>query len=653
VNTVTLTLDPTLDPALARQMDRLCDAFEDACKSGQVPRIDDYLNSAPEAARPALLRELARLDEYYRTDSAPPAGRERYTFVRPHAEGGIGRVSLHHDRELGRDVALKELHPERAADPAVLSQFLREAQITGQLEHPGIVPVYELARPAPGRPPFYTMRFVHGRTLTEAVEAYHAKRQAGDATPLDLVNLLTAFVAVCQAVAYAHSRSVIHRDLKGRNVVLGDFGEVIVLDWGLAKRLHAADGPEPGGPAPAGAADHTAQGVVKGTPQYMAPEQAAGRVDLIGPRTDVYGLGAILYEVLTGRAPFIGATLAAVLTAVQMAEPPPPCDLVPEVPAALEAACLRALAKDPAARPASATALAGEVQRWLAESAERSRAEHERERFFNLSLDLLCTVGADHRFKQVNPAWQTTLGWGREELVGRPYLEFVHRDDRSATAAEGERALAGEGRPGFENRYRCADGSYRWVSWTASLIPGERLVYAVGRDVTARKQAEEALRRSQERYELAVRGSGDGLWDWDLVTGENYTSPRWKSMLGYDDHELTHALDEWTSRLHPDDRDRAVAALQACADGRAEAYEVEYRLRHKDGSYRWILDRGVALRRDGTAYRMAGSHADITDRKRAEEAVRASEELHRAEVAALTAELQHCREELARRPAPA
>jgi PAS domain S-box-containing protein len=279
------------------------------------------------------------------------------------------------------------------------------------------------------------------------------------------------------------------------------------------------------------------------------------------------------------------------------------------VPAGLEAACLRALAKSPADRQASAADLAGEVQRWLAEAAERTRAEQERERFFNLSLDLLCTVGFDDHFKQLNPAWGKTLGWSREELLARPYIEFVHPDDRPATLAEGARVAAGEGRPGFENRYRCKDGTYRWISWKANLIPGEQLIYAVGRDLTE-------LRRSQERFELAVRGSGDGLWDWDLETGESYYSPRWKSMLGYEDHELSHQLEEWSSRLHPEDRDAALAALQAYIDGRAPAYEVEYRLRHKDSSYRWILDRGVALRdASGKVYRMAGSHTDITGRK--------------------------------------
>src|SRR5262249_29757121 len=159
------------------------------------------------------------------------------------------------------------LRPEGAERPAAWARFLEEAQVTGQLEHPGIVPVYELARRGPDDQPFYAMRFVRGRTLSAAVKAYHQQRQAGTATILELRALLNAFAAVCQAVAYAHSRGVVHRDLKGANVVLGDFGEVMVLDWGLAKVLGRTT-PEAETPPVALATERqeTLQGQVLGTP---------------------------------------------------------------------------------------------------------------------------------------------------------------------------------------------------------------------------------------------------------------------------------------------------------------------------------------------------------------------------------------------------
>ncbi len=155
----------------------------------------------------------------------------------------MGRVWLARDTSLGRQIALKELRPDQADNPVVCSRFLHEARITAQLEDPGIVPVYEVGE---GEAPYYTMRFVQGRTLSKAIWSYHKQRAAGPANPIELVKLLNAFVSVCHAVAYAHSRGIIHRDLKGQNVVLGDFGEVMVLDWGLAKRIDPGPNPDGG-----------------------------------------------------------------------------------------------------------------------------------------------------------------------------------------------------------------------------------------------------------------------------------------------------------------------------------------------------------------------------------------------------------------------
>src|SRR5262249_36552688 len=252
-----------------------------------------------------------------------PLTRERYTLIRVHATGGMGKVWLARDDHLGREVALKELGDEQAGHPAAWARFVREARITGQLEHPGIVPVYELARRPENQQPFYTMRFVEGRTLSGAATDFHQRRSLGQAQSLELRALLNAFVTICNAVAYAHARGVVHRDLKGNNVLLGEFGEVIVLDWGLAKvlgqteqevrRRPVQDNQDP-------ALQGTLQGAVMGTPEYMAPEQAAGQLDRIDQRTDVYGLGGILYELLTGQPPFSGAT-DEVLLKVKTEEP--------------------------------------------------------------------------------------------------------------------------------------------------------------------------------------------------------------------------------------------------------------------------------------------------------------------------------------------
>ena len=377
--------------------------------------------------------------------------RDRYTLTHLHAKGGMGRVWLARDTALGRQIALKELRPDQTDNSIVFSRFLYEAKITAQLEHPGIVPVYELGE---GDAPYYTMRFVKGRTLSEAIRAFHKKRAVDEAGSVERIALLTAFVGVCQAVAYAHSRGIIHRDLKGQNVVLGDFGEVMVLDWGLAKRVspdqdgtgsshelepssssdasppddalatvasHAAiddqdpdltlpSVPEAGAgsverphsstglngsaeqhpaanvngsaqkllhsrpstgqrrnPESGAGPEGTMQGQLLGTPAYMAPEQAQGRHDLVNERTDVYGLGAILYEILTGRPPFIAPKTAEIVRKVCKEAPTPPRQIVADISPALEAVCLKALQKASHERYATAAELAQEVQRNLAD----------------------------------------------------------------------------------------------------------------------------------------------------------------------------------------------------------------------------------------------------------------------------------------------
>jgi tetratricopeptide (TPR) repeat protein len=324
---------------------------------------------------PDIERSLANLtrDQDYlllSTRENEPENRERYTLTRLHAEGGIGQVWVAQDANLSREVALKELKPERAGLPEQWNRFLEEACLTSQLQHPGIVPVYELARRTDNQQPFYTMRLVQGRTLRTAIKEYHERRLKGESGPLEGRALIEAFVGVCHAVAYAHSRGVIHRDLKPQNVVLGGFGEVIVLDWGLAKVVDQPSDELETPPVVAGnlgQREETIEGQVVGTPAYMAPEQAAGRVDLINRSSDVYGLGAILYQILTDKPPFTGASVSEVLERVRSIAPPAPRALAPEVPRALEAVCLKALAKYPEHRYPSALALGLEIKRWLAD----------------------------------------------------------------------------------------------------------------------------------------------------------------------------------------------------------------------------------------------------------------------------------------------
>jgi serine/threonine protein kinase/Flp pilus assembly protein TadD len=319
---------------------------------------------APCAARP---------DSDHQAGSSPGGGQgssERFRILRFHARGNLGEVYLGHDDELNRDVALKQIQGRYADDPNSRARFLLEAEVTGALEHPGIVPIHGLGRLPNGRP-FYAMRFIRGESLSSAIKELHhpatAVRDPG-ARSLALRGILRRFVDVCNTMAYAHSRGVLHRDLKPGNIMLGPFGETLVVDWGLAKPLGSSEGPlPPWVPSPAGQPEHTQAGCTVGTPQFMSPEQAEGRVDELTPASDVYSLGAVLYMVLAGQAPITDTDMRAVLNRVGGGDFPPPRQVRADVPAGLEAVCLKAMALHPEDRYTSARALADDVERWLAD----------------------------------------------------------------------------------------------------------------------------------------------------------------------------------------------------------------------------------------------------------------------------------------------
>ncbi len=249
----------------------------------------------------------------YAAGSATSDG-QRFRVLRPHASGGLGAVFVALDAELNREVALKQILPKHADDPGSRRRFLIEAEITGGLEHPGIVPVYGLGTYADGRP-FYAMRFIKGDSLKEAIERFHADatlRSDPGRRSLELRNLLRRFTDVCNAIEYAHSRRVLHRDIKPGNIIVGKHGETLVVDWGLAKPIggHSeapADAAERSlMPVSASGSAETLPGSALGTPAYMSPEQSVGDLEHLGPRSDVYSLGATLYCLLTGKPPFEG-----------------------------------------------------------------------------------------------------------------------------------------------------------------------------------------------------------------------------------------------------------------------------------------------------------------------------------------------------------
>ena len=309
-----------------------------------------------------------------------PTGKGNYQLMGEIARGGMGIVMKGHDTDLGRDVAMKVLLQEHASSDSILQRFVEEAQIGGQLQHPGIVPVYELGLLDDDRP-YFTMKLVKGRTLA-ALFSERTKVEEGRR------RFLTIFEQVCQTIAYAHARRVVHRDLKPANIMVGAFGEVQVVDWGLAKVLQEGgivderraqqtqvsiiETVRSAGSSTAGS--QSLVGSVMGTPSYMSPEQAQGEIERLDERTDVFSLGAILAEILTGRPAYTGdedrpVTEAARALQTGLHNRLDACDAAPE----LVDLARRCLAPGKELRPRNAGALAKEVHDYLASSEERAR----------------------------------------------------------------------------------------------------------------------------------------------------------------------------------------------------------------------------------------------------------------------------------------
>ncbi len=314
---------------------------------------------AAEGRPQAVLGPGAHREESDVTPESPG----RYEYLQEVGRGGIGRVLLAYDRHTGRQVAVKELLSVQLEPTAgAVRRFLREARVTAQLEHPGIVPVYEIGRRSDGTF-YYVMRLIRGRTLAGALA------EAGDLS--SRMSLLHHFLNLCHAVAFAHSKGVLHRDLKPHNVMIGEFGETILIDWGLAKGAESLTDSEYDGRIEALrqlAEGETMLGKAVGTPAYMPPEQARGRP--VDEAADVYALGAVLYEILTGRPPFLGRNAQEILLQVLayergVTEVLKPTDLEPEVPADLAAVAMRALSRHPEDRYPSARELAADVENFL------------------------------------------------------------------------------------------------------------------------------------------------------------------------------------------------------------------------------------------------------------------------------------------------
>ncbi len=323
---------------------------------GGVERVTEAIAPLPD---PQVARDLlAELDRF----PAPTGALSDHEIL---AQGSVADIELAWDHVVERWVVVKRLRSQpHDHDPVRLRRFLDEARITGSLNHPAIVAVHTLSRDTDGRP-YFTMRRVDGLTLGEVFRAYRAREREWE-----LPAVVRVLVQLSEALAYAHANGVVHRDVKPDNVMCGRFGDVYLLDWGVARRVaehgSASDETERGQVAPASQA-RTLDGQVVGTPHYMAPEQAAGSAGAVDVRVDVYSVGAILYELLTGRAPYAesGLTAEAVLQKLRAGPPEPVAQLAPHANDELQAICDKAMARDVGERYPDAGALAADLRAWL------------------------------------------------------------------------------------------------------------------------------------------------------------------------------------------------------------------------------------------------------------------------------------------------
>lgn len=281
----------------------------------------------------------------------------RYAYFKTIARGGKSIIQVCKDLQLSRTICYKSLREELADDPIEQQRLLREARVTAMLQHPNTIPTYELGRDRSGHY-YFTMKYVHGYTLRELID--RPERH-------ELSKLVEVLAQIGQALEYAHTHGVAHRDLKPANILIGPFGEVLLLDWGMAKVWHP-DGTPARSTLPDATLDEeedlslTGQSRLQGTVAYMSPEQIKmdPRIDY---RTDTFSLGAILYEILSGHTPSEGLTVDEIVHKTLKVEPPKPSTLTElEVPELLEQLCMRCLAKDPDARPAHMREVLEELQ---------------------------------------------------------------------------------------------------------------------------------------------------------------------------------------------------------------------------------------------------------------------------------------------------
>ena len=465
-----------------------------------------------------------------------PKYASRWTLLKQLTAGGIGEIWIARDELLFREVAVKRLKRETASKRAIQRRFIHEARITAQLNHPGVVDIFDLVED--GSKSYYAMSLIHGQTLLQHIEDFHSRKRSSRFNARGkLIELLRIWSSVARTIAFAHSEGVLHRDIKSENIIVGEYGEVTVIDWGIAKRISDRVTNDPSLVAEESRGKNNTQvrqtrlGTRLGTPAFMSPEQARGDVEAIDERSDNYSLASMLYEILTGRTPFNAETVQGMIEAVLYDHPVPPKDYCRLVDNRLSQICLRGLSRDPEERFQLASEFADAIDEWADSETHREQSDRSRQKLFDLSTDLMLMFDSTPKIVWVNAAWERLLGWRSEDLLGLKPNVLVHPEDLERDNEVFREVQRGTTVNNIQRRLQSSDGCYRWFSWTVTPLVDEEVTVAVGRDIDA------LVRRKDELAEL-LEATPEAIFVLNPDQTIHRVNQRLLKMFGYLEVEL-------------------------------------------------------------------------------------------------------------------